>query len=690
MSHMDESLSTLRFASRAKNITNMPVINEIVSDGTLLRRYKDEILELRKQLDANRVADEIRSAVEQERRESMTSVSDTHNKTVVDEDQRVLKSKLEVMSHKIIDSTSVYGLTPVKFSRNAKRRRQTWFPGVSASVDLQEEEQCSLIEIPSFSRRQSDIGVEPAMNAEKKFDSIYETISQICSGGEINTELDPNLADLVKYVFSLRDEAKINRIKIEELKSREDISNQSAEATKKSHHISLEFIELEAKIKYAAIEGLNVSLLSETHMQKESLDSAQIEIDRLNDLLENAKHQKDGVDSFILDLNSQICQLNIGNVPLTEDISKITEDCSMKLDAERLINDKCVKGYEQEWNVQDQRYQELITQYEFLVKSARNGSESATEGKRVIKSLEEMIVSLQYEFSIAKDSLTQLAGKNTILKDNERMDLALIEFTLSALQSSTLSHDDMQIDLEKSTKVCIARAKQLAEKNLEIEELSCRFETFQDASGLEYDALKQVIEDKGTLNEQLAMELAFSHTKIIEVEANICKVNQSCLKLVAEGLKQEKAVQSHQETILKLEEMLSVLKSESDSLVSPSVHNELLVEMEMYRSRIDEFEGQYAALNDQFESQIHQKVSDNESHQILVSELRSIKCEYLEATKRYRESILEIENNCQAENSKNEIKVNDLLADLNTVNCKLSDLGSVKTTVDAAFLVINS
>ena len=45
----DETLSTLRYASRAKNIKNKPVINEDPKDA-LLRQYEEEILQLKEML----------------------------------------------------------------------------------------------------------------------------------------------------------------------------------------------------------------------------------------------------------------------------------------------------------------------------------------------------------------------------------------------------------------------------------------------------------------------------------------------------------------------------------------------------------------------------------------------------------------------------------------------------------------
>ncbi|CAM9163815.1 unnamed protein product [Ectocarpus fasciculatus] len=48
----DETLSTLRYANRAKNIKNKPKINEDPKDA-MLREYQDEITRLKKQLEAN-------------------------------------------------------------------------------------------------------------------------------------------------------------------------------------------------------------------------------------------------------------------------------------------------------------------------------------------------------------------------------------------------------------------------------------------------------------------------------------------------------------------------------------------------------------------------------------------------------------------------------------------------------------
>lgn len=47
----EETMNTLRYASRAKNIQNKPRINEDPKDA-LLREYQEEIAKLKEQLDA--------------------------------------------------------------------------------------------------------------------------------------------------------------------------------------------------------------------------------------------------------------------------------------------------------------------------------------------------------------------------------------------------------------------------------------------------------------------------------------------------------------------------------------------------------------------------------------------------------------------------------------------------------------
>jgi centromeric protein E len=50
--HADESHNTLRFATRAKNIKNKAVINNVLTDAALLKRQEKEIAQLKRKLHA--------------------------------------------------------------------------------------------------------------------------------------------------------------------------------------------------------------------------------------------------------------------------------------------------------------------------------------------------------------------------------------------------------------------------------------------------------------------------------------------------------------------------------------------------------------------------------------------------------------------------------------------------------------
>ncbi|ELU12712.1 hypothetical protein CAPTEDRAFT_83397, partial [Capitella teleta] len=63
LASMEETLSTLRFATSAKCIKNQAVVNEVISDSALLKRYRQEILKLEEKL---KITNEMMAAKEQE------------------------------------------------------------------------------------------------------------------------------------------------------------------------------------------------------------------------------------------------------------------------------------------------------------------------------------------------------------------------------------------------------------------------------------------------------------------------------------------------------------------------------------------------------------------------------------------------------------------------------------------------
>lgn len=78
----EETLSTLRYASRAKNIKNKPRINEDPKDA-MLREYQEEITALRKLLEKSNVNGEV------------SDLEIANNKINIEDQIKIEKEKLE-------------------------------------------------------------------------------------------------------------------------------------------------------------------------------------------------------------------------------------------------------------------------------------------------------------------------------------------------------------------------------------------------------------------------------------------------------------------------------------------------------------------------------------------------------------------------------------------------------------------
>ncbi|XP_071101141.1 uncharacterized protein [Haliotis cracherodii] len=108
---MDESHSTLRFASRAKTIKNKPILNEVLSDSALLKKYANEIKKLQKKVDKMGMQD---MQLEKEDLEKKLQEKDD-----IQKQQDELINKLRQM-------ICVSGANNTRETKVKKLRRETW------------------------------------------------------------------------------------------------------------------------------------------------------------------------------------------------------------------------------------------------------------------------------------------------------------------------------------------------------------------------------------------------------------------------------------------------------------------------------------------------------------------------------------------------------------------------------------
>ncbi|KAJ1982596.1 hypothetical protein H4R35_000222 [Dimargaris xerosporica] len=132
--HVEETISTLKFASRAKNVCNKPEINEQLSGEALLRVYHKEISMLKKKLDEYRTMNgtqEIEKLTHQKMQiEEVNEVIRRQLREKESEETR-LRKHYEELKMMIIDSSRLCNPDPAQSRVN---RRQTWFPGTRGDL----------------------------------------------------------------------------------------------------------------------------------------------------------------------------------------------------------------------------------------------------------------------------------------------------------------------------------------------------------------------------------------------------------------------------------------------------------------------------------------------------------------------------------------------------------------------------
>lgn len=119
--HQEETVSTLNFAKRAKNIKNKPIVNEVMDDATLMRKYKEEIHTLKKQL----------AEVKEGEKQSQAGTKEGEKQ----QENEQLAEKLEILKRAILHSDSSSSDGAVRRSKPKRsNRRETWCPGEGAGI----------------------------------------------------------------------------------------------------------------------------------------------------------------------------------------------------------------------------------------------------------------------------------------------------------------------------------------------------------------------------------------------------------------------------------------------------------------------------------------------------------------------------------------------------------------------------
>ncbi|XP_050974643.1 centromere-associated protein E isoform X2 [Labeo rohita] len=259
---VDETVSTLQFASAAKRMKNDPHVTEVSDEGALLRRYRNEIVDLKRRLQ------EVSSVTQTTATERESLCQLLQEK---DQLQREQEDRIKNLTKLLVTASNV-ALVP-----KVPKRRVTWGGKLLRSAHLLNEDlassEMSFAE-PYIKKRRADFSLADVGEDMDEFDSRFDFTAldepnmdmemssiTVRSSSEGSQFLDsPRASELTVKVASLEHQLEA------ETRSKQKAEEMSAE-------LQLKISELQKKLEDQAAPSEEEKTVSELEKQMEALQS---------------------------------------------------------------------------------------------------------------------------------------------------------------------------------------------------------------------------------------------------------------------------------------------------------------------------------------------------------------------------------------------------------------------------------
>ncbi|XP_043727181.1 centromere-associated protein E isoform X1 [Cervus elaphus] len=295
----DETLSTLQFASTAKYMKNTPYVNEVSSDEALLKRYRKEIMDLKKQLEE--VSLETRAqAMEKDQLAQLLEEKDLLQKVQIE--------KIQNLTRMLVTSSSLSSQQELKAK---KKRRVTWCVGkinkmkdsnyvnefnMAANVTTRTHKAAvSLGEIDESLCSESDVFSNTLDTlTEIEWNPATKLLSQENLESELNS-LRANYDSLVLDYEQLRRENEEMELKLKEKNDLDEFEALERKAEKDQEmQLIHEISNLKNLVKHA--EVYNQDLENELSSKVELLREKEDQIKKLQEYIESQKSESMKMD----------------------------------------------------------------------------------------------------------------------------------------------------------------------------------------------------------------------------------------------------------------------------------------------------------------------------------------------------------------------------------------------------------
>ncbi|XP_055241415.2 centromere-associated protein E isoform X6 [Gorilla gorilla gorilla] len=620
----DETLTALQFASTAKYMKNTPYVNEVSTDEALLKRYRKEIMDLKKQLEE--VSLETRAqAMEKDQLAQLLEEKDLL--------QKVQNEKIENLTRMLVTSSS---LTLQQELKAKRKRRVTWCLGkINKMKNSNYADQFNMPTNITTKTHKLSINLlreidESVCSESDVFSNTLDTLSEIewnpatklLNQENIESELNSLRADYDNLVLDyeqLRTEKEEMELK---LKEKNDLDEFEAleRKTKKDQEESIEdpkqmkqtlfdaeTVALDAKRESAFLRSENLELkekmkeLATTYKQMENdiqlyqsqleakkkmqvdlekeLQSAFNEITKLTSLIDG-KVPKDllcnlELEGKITDLQKELNKEVEENEALREEVILLSELKSLPSEVERLRKE--IQDKSEELHIITSEKDKLFSEVVHKESRVQGLLEEIGKTKDDLATTQSNYKSTDQEFQNFKTLHMDFEQKyKMVLEENERMNQEIVSLSKEA-QKFDSSLGALKTELSYKTQELQEKTREVQERLNEMEQLKEQLEnrdstlqTVEREKTLITEKLQQTLEEVKTLTQekddlkQLQESLQIERDQLksdIHDTVNMNIDTQEQLRNALESLKQ------HQETI-------NTLKSKISEEVSRDLHME--------------------------------------------------------------------------------------------------------------------
>ncbi|NXV50361.1 CENPE protein, partial [Uria aalge] len=651
----DETLSTLQFANTAKRMKNTPKVNEVLDDDALLKRYRKEILDLKKQLEEVSSKTQIHAM----EKDQLAQLLEEKNSL-----QKVQEDRIRNLTEMLVTSASFSSKQNAKAKR---RRRVTWAPGkinqanVSYFEDFEKPEltktkkmKMSLSSLPDIEEsllensghdsqclmvpdQISDAEWTPGPNMNWTQRDFEESV-QLCEALALEKDIAVNEVNVLQANFNnLVLENEQLKLEINEMKEKlkEKIEMDEFEAlekqTQKDHEEQLMHEITNLKNLVSNAEVYNEELEAEISSKLEQLKEKENKIKILQNRVEELQKAAEKKDTYF----------SVGDPDkLIEEIQQLNKSL---LDSETIALDaKKESAFLRTENLElKEKMNELLNNYKQMQKDVQLYQSQIEAGKASYKKMQ---ADLQKELQSAFQENTKLTSlmEGKVPKDL----LSLVELEKKA--------SDLKGELEKALKENALLQKQVNELS-ELQSLPNTVEVQQKEIlekceelrllKLEREKLLSEVADNEVRLKHMTEEIGKSKDDLADAQLKYVKSDQEyvSLKQFHEELEQKYVAVSENNEQMKLQ--IDILSKEVQE--SKTILDEVKLELSSKMKELEEKTAEHRQLLQVREDFIQTQQKLNEMEQL--KEQEKIMESRLEAKDSEIQAVLQRLTECQEE-----------------------------------------